>query len=1657
MEKPTSPSSNLNATSVTVENRNYVLSAASPLQHYHDQDLTTTDFSSIYNFIFSPSSTLPQSLSVTPSSCSSSDDLEHASNNAATEHRLNHARLILEYQQLSDHFDLCFSRLQVLMGELETLRKENRDLRLANTELIKLLRLSSQSTAQRICVAPLERREDKKGIEMEVYNQGMVKTELCNKWQETGSCPYGDHCQFAHGIAELRQVIRHPRYKTQVCRVVLAGEACPYGHRIQSSCRNQEEMEEDLDLIDDDFTTEIRMKALQPFTLMDMENGYLLAKFKNDDDYEKVLAEGPWIIYGSDLTAQPWSRSFSTAETHLSTVMAWIRFPGLPEYMFKNNILTNIGNLVGRSVVYENLPIICFACGRFVHLREACQFVKSPTKVGRCDDGVNPIDITDGQANIPGSTTGHKNAIAGDQSVNSPYGPWMTVECRRRRNPIRKSNGKKSNMKEGKSQGSRFVTLTGEENGTWKIEIIPKILVRMMEINPSKTMALIPVGTQNMQGISPMHEHSTVNPPVTHSLTNPPKNAMEPTPKEHRPSRQYYAAEIIPGMDGIPWALAITLNPDNHAAVSFSSPTVIEKVNLPVKDLFDKKPRYEREESSVCGSYQISESQGKFSYHKPSLIALVKPRISGEPTDKVICKLGFEHPLESKLPVSQGAYGFFGTLRWNPNDSKRKALWRGLSHLMVERKPWLLAGDFNVILHCANKQGRSKIGVGCKHFSNFMDKHNLVDLDFKGPRLITVLSSSKLMYLKMVTKRCPFASWTGRLDILASPISFRKTSPSMEIFVSRISADSRSSLPPSKTPLTGTTISIFGMKGCESALSSRRSMTKNNLYNILRDEATRFFSELYRDDGHRSGSFPIWKAFPCLSDSDTQFLDAPVTNHEIRTALFEMGPLKSLGVNDMNALFYQSQWHTVGLSVCKWVKDIFNGKPFEPDINKAIIGLIPKKKNPESFTDFFLINLCTVLSKHKRQYFGGSRSHSFDEAKKGKTHWMAIKVDLEKANSDGGGKDVVNSSSNDTRSAGLTIDEKVDYDEGLCGRCRSGDNGSRGASTCEEMEAKRKKVPATHFLEHLGVGLAWGTVQESAKRLVYGSPNSNEKQYVVSPFLSQKMQKDWLLHYILPALDIVRQGADVMPRSQLNQVLDTELGPGWSTKLTSFDYEALAAASIGQATLMAIPNYFMQTMAIPKGTRDEIEKRSHCFIWGGSEEHPKMSLVNWRTCCQPMSHGGLGLCPLETQNEAFLIKLGYNFLTHPETLWVKVCRSKYKINSQLPIHLNARNCSYVWRSLSKVRCFVRNNVCWSLGNGQSTNYWTDTWIPGNQPIGDRIGRHPSYDPYSKVSEYVNMEDNWNLGQLTPTLDKDIIREITVIFSPNNGAGRYQPVWLWETSGICSVKKTYHMLHEEQWDKHDNVWQVAWKFDGPRRIRTFIWLILKNKLSTNLERTRKGISSDLSCLACGNSEESILHILRDCGSYNWKHMFDCIIWKLWKQGCNLIFNGAWKAPAAGTLKLNTDGSVKFNSMEAASGGLTRDHNVEWIVGYSRCIGRCSVPNAKLWGLLDDLHLAWNYGARRVVAEMDNAEAITLVTMPSREKTDNHKEDPKAAGSLEQDWLVEFALIPRGANGAADGSLWSRNKNGSLRVAYPSDPICQPLLVDKQACRRRTDNC
>ncbi|KAG5893763.1 hypothetical protein JTB14_001208 [Gonioctena quinquepunctata] len=72
-------------------------------------------------------------------------------------------------------------------------------------------------------------------------NTSRYKTELCRPFEEFGVCKYGDKCQFAHGMNELRSLARHPKYKTELCRTYHTVGFCPYGPRCHF-VHNQDEV-----------------------------------------------------------------------------------------------------------------------------------------------------------------------------------------------------------------------------------------------------------------------------------------------------------------------------------------------------------------------------------------------------------------------------------------------------------------------------------------------------------------------------------------------------------------------------------------------------------------------------------------------------------------------------------------------------------------------------------------------------------------------------------------------------------------------------------------------------------------------------------------------------------------------------------------------------------------------------------------------------------------------------------------------------------------------------------------------------------------------------------------------------------------------------------------------------------------------------------------------------------------------------------------------------------------------------------------------------------------------------------------------------------------------------------------------------------------------
>lgn len=111
----------------------------------------------------------------------------------------------------------------------------------------------------------------------------------------------------------------------------------------------------------------------------------------------------------------------------------------------------------------------------------------------------------------------------------------------------------------------------------------------------------------------------------------------------------------------------------------------------------------------------------------------------------------------------------------------------------------------------------------------------------------------------------------------------------------------------------------------------------------------------------------------------------------------------------------------------------------------------------------------------------------------------------------------------------------------------------------------------------------------NARRLANGLCRMRGAALKLGQMLSIQ-DEDLLPPQVAAALEQVRQSADVMPRKQLESVLESELGADWLSKVAEFDWEPAAAASIGQVHQARLHDGRLVAMKVQyPGVADSIE------------------------------------------------------------------------------------------------------------------------------------------------------------------------------------------------------------------------------------------------------------------------------------------------------------------------------------------------------------------------------------------------------------------------------------------------------------------------------------
>ena len=95
------------------------------------------------------------------------------------------------------------------------------------------------------------------------------------------------------------------------------------------------------------------------------------------------------------------------------------------------------------------------------------------------------------------------------------------------------------------------------------------------------------------------------------------------------------------------------------------------------------------------------------------------------------------------------------------------------------------------------------------------------------------------------------------------------------------------------------------------------------------------------------------------------------------------------------------------------------------------------------------------------------------------------------------------------------------------------------------------------------------------------------------------------------------------------------------------------------------------------------------------------------------------------------------------------------------------------------------------------------------------------------------------------------------------------------------------------------------------------------------------------------------------------------------------------PSAGWLKLNTNGSLLINRGLAREGGIIRDEDDNWVMGFSRKIRNTTSFLVKMWNLVDELIICLNQnlsfvevelGAKSIVDALANSSPSNNIVSP-----------------------------------------------------------------------------
>ncbi|KAK9005760.1 hypothetical protein V6N11_043180 [Hibiscus sabdariffa] len=348
-------------------------------------------------------------------------------------------------------------------------------------------------------------------------------------------------------------------------------------------------------------------------------------------------------------------------------------------------------------------------------------------------------------------------------------------------------------------------------------------------------------------------------------------------------------------------------------------------------------------------------------------------------------------------------------------------------------------------------------------------------------------------------------------------------------------------------------------------------------------------------------------------------------------------------------------------------------------------------------------------------------------------------------------------------------------------------------------------------------------------------------------------------------------------------------------------------------------------------------------------------------------------------------------------MWVTTLRQKYRMLTTCPLSIARQNCSPLWRALANIWNNFQDNILWLVGDGNDLHLWNDTWVPNVGPLRPWLSHaSPSIDQLH-FADMLQADGNWNVSRLSELLDQAIVPHVLGVLLSSFADARDTVAWRHTPTGTFTVASAYEGFLSTSWDACDPKWSCIWSLPIAQRVRMFLWLVLRQRLMTNVERVRRGLSTDPSYSSCGCYNETILHILRDCPPV-------CSCWQ------SIIPQADYAAVSL------------------------PDHWDRLVVYF---VGRLVTSYVAI--------LAFSMGVSRVQLQYDSSVAIRLILDPMAASSTSSLVH-RISSLQNRTWLLRFLWVPREMNTVVDGlsKLLSLN-DFQLQIFDDISELIQPLLA------------